>query len=624
MKSYAQMLADFLRASAGGATSTEVAMLPERFAHEGLHGIARKLQRAGYEYLSDVQLSTQWPPFSADQQSDLLSMVKKRRAIVFDATIPGQVLISPRAIVVATNDSPDKVLRKMAAAEVVEERLQEEANQFQAWTGQPPRLGIPGETLLSGLADAGIKYGGFVLTGIVSREVVTALIRERAYPMDDIQRVLADSTFGYETHVNSLVKDKSRPVVVLGMTLDASMFVVVSTWDSPEKVARKLQAALSVRESKLTEGWQVMPHRPSLTEQSTKEWYDLELRLKRNGIRSVGYVHVADYAALDIDYRRQLVEVYGQRNVQEVSDPFRLNIRPDQVGKGGIVVYSWVTAGSRILVVTDDSPEKLVRKMVVHGATKSDLEEGWTASPTVNLSSGAQHSELEAGVLLLKGLGATVTGYAKSDTCTLGDLMALAADEFGAENVAVIPGYSMPRHVEFLARVRGKNVVITLSRANWPVAVVTDDSPEKVVRRLTRGETTQESMINEDRGGPLVISREFPEESPMYRIAENMERHGTKVNGIISNFWGSEAYNAALRAGYEASWTMSFKNSDGALDINGRLVEQCVLVLGSLVTSSIAVCIHTDDSPEKVLRKLEAARFNTESLARNLIREATE
>ena len=396
MKSHAQTIADFLVARAGGATGAEVAVMPEPWRSDTFRAM-RALNAAGYTYTTRALVINGWPAH-ASVITALLSLAKKRHVVVFDTRTSHY---DDRAIVVATNESPDKILRKMAAAVAVEERLQEETNQFQAWTRQPPRLGIPGETLLSGLVDAGIKYGGFVLTGIESRETIVALIRDRVYPMDDIQRILADDAFSYEASISPLMKDKSRPVVVLGMALGASMFVAVSTWDSPDKVARKLMAALSVRESKLTEGWQAMP------------------------------------------------------------------------------------------------------------------------------------------------------------------------------------------------------------------------------RRLTRGEHAQESMINEDRGEPLVISQKFPEESPMYRVVEKMERHGTKVNGIISNFWGSEAYNTALRAGYNANWSLTLQNSDGVLDIDGRLVEQCVLVLGSLVTSSIAVCVHTDDSPEKVLRKLEAARFNTESLARNLIREAT-
>ena len=617
MKTLAEMFADDI--VRGGVAAAAVTEWPYPAVLFRAWQVSEVLQAAGY---ADAAIIDQDPydvpaPKRYHRLRDIVvEAAAGKRVVVFDYS-QGQRqrwMSDIRVVTLITDDSLEKVQRRLAAAQVVEERLQEEANQFQTWTYQPPGLGVPGEILLSGLTDAGIKYGGFVLTKIEPWETAAALIRERVYPMDDIQ---AGGAFNYGASISPLMKDKSRPVVVIGRALGASMFVAVSTWDSPEKVARKLMAALSVRESKLTEGWQVMPHRPSLTKQSTEEWYDLELRLKRAGLRSVGYVRVADYAALVIYYRRQLIEVYGQENVQEVSGPFRLNIRPDHAGKGGIVVYAWVTAGSRILVVTDDSPEKLARKMVARGADKSDLEESWTAPYKPNSHRRGEVEEFDLVARQLKEAGVASVGYTKSDTCTLGVLLEIAADEFGVENIAVIPDDSpRARTTQLLADVKGKRAVVAVSKAGWCVAIITNDSPEKVARRLTRRENEEKSMINEDRGGPLVISQEFPEESPMYRIAENMERHGTKINGIISNFWGSAAYNAALRAGYEASWTMSFKNSDGALDINGRLVEQCVLVLGSLVTSTIAVCVHTSDSPEKVRRKLEAARFNTESLSR--------
>jgi hypothetical protein len=399
---------------------------------------------------------------------------------------------------VVTDDSPDKILRKVAAARIVAEHLNESA--FRTFNGtQPENLSVTGETLLAEFMNAGIAVSGWVATGLSAYQI--SPIVQRVYPGKTT--VLFDGEYAQygQAWMTELISS-GKPVVIIGQHFTAFRYWAVATDDSPDKVVRKLHMALSTEES-LSESFVAYD---GVQRSITVRAAPIQHRLISRGVIITGWIKT-DLPPCDVEYAVIKSCAYSRSKViladarADADQPYALDVDAIEPGTRVVILACSVKFSNVvILLVTDDPLEKVVRKLTLIKAREESLTESFKPVP----DDKARHDDFGFCIDAVYRYEPTKVSCVDSTARVHGERSAeqiidMARKVYGedrADFFRVINTQYGPLSTGPLARaIPGHGVILVKQPYGPTVAVVTDDTQEKFIRRMTAADGITESWV---------------------------------------------------------------------------------------------------------------------------------
>ena len=290
--------------------------------------------------------------------------------------------------------------------------------------------------------------------------------------------------------------------------------VLMVTQDSAEKIDRTITKWLSVKESlsapdQIAESFAMAPTtwaatvRP-LTAKLRAELDDIVLRADKTTYLGVVGTRLTDSLLHRAD------KIYGDSNVTVLSlDGWANGGFLERVEDKNIAVISNLNPlwPKMVIVITDDSPEKIARKFAAQGAQMESarLTESIKLTPVPPKVAKFAYDPITDTIMHLREVGAKLSFVAVS-----GDHQHIARGT--ATGLAMAAGYDVGQanyqhqpSEQFILDCAGQNVVVVyrpnLGAGTSPLYVTfirTDDSPEKIERALNRALTVAESALVPD------------------------------------------------------------------------------------------------------------------------------
>lgn len=415
--------------------------------------------------------------------------------------------------------------------------------------------------------------------------------------------------------------------------------VLMVTQDSAEKIDRTITKWLSVKESlsapdQIAESFAMAPTtwaatvRP-LTAKLRAELDDIVLRADKTTYLGVVGTRLTDSLLHRAD------KIYGDSNVTVLSlDGWASGGFLERVEDKNIAVISNLNPlwPKMVIVITDDSPDKIARKFAVQDAQMESAQP--PAGPIKDPATGrALSPRLVGRISQIISRARSFTWMAIPGSCAdkMYDLM-----KAGYETVALLSAYTASAP-NTLSKFVGKNVVcvyrsdldfIDTDDICSVTLVATGDSPEKIDRKVGAMKSTQESaqLTESIKLTPVGAKTDRFAHDPITDTLMQLREVGAKLSFVRANGDAVHVVRGALEgiarmAGYTVGLAtfMHQPSEQFILDCAGQRVV--VAYRGTSFAPGLqqssaplyVTFIRTDDSPDKIERALNKALTVAES-----------
>ncbi len=404
----------------------------------------------------------------------------------------------------------------------------------------------------------------------------------------------------------------------------------LSTSDSLEKIQRKLsKAGITVESVKLTENidWEVVsgpPQRSAASADAIREYL-----VDDHGAAGLQFVSTSWYF---LEVLRALRQVYGKDRVVHTFGKFLLDENIDESkieGSKAVVVCSKQLEESVIAVITDDSPDKILREIVKASSKQESLTEslGYAAVPEIRHFQTICHSSRAIDIITeLESQGVREFPLVVNTEAGVTAIYADAVSAYGRSDVVMVWGIATTGNDFYRKAKETKNVVLVKPTVtSWNVVMIaTEDPVDKVVRKLTMARLMTEAL-------PPSQEIDYPpidSDLSLNTFIGELWAQGCDVKYGITGIQGAVLADAARRiygtcAVRVVYGNLADVNDHHYSDFFAKAASKQVWMLFASFRAVTPVMVTTDDSLDKILRKVTGANSVEESKSRAILKKLT-